>query len=121
MPAPRVLIVDDQQSIRRTLPEILEYEKFEVRQAANGDLASVESQKRAFDVVLLDIKMPKMDGLQVISHCVETGTEFSVIMISGYADIKSASKQLSMPLFISLKNLLICNIFLSRFARFGAG
>ncbi|MCY4225946.1 MAG: sigma-54 dependent transcriptional regulator [Bacteroidetes bacterium] len=90
MASPRVLIVDDQQSIRRTLREILEYESFEVHEASNGEIALAELRKKTFDVVLLDIKMPKMDGLEVLSKCVETWPELPVIMISGHADIKTA-------------------------------
>jgi len=90
MSAPRVLIVDDQQSIRRTLSEILEYENFEVHEAANGEIALAELQKKTFGVVLLDIKMPKMDGIEVLAKCVDTWPELPVIMISGHADIKTA-------------------------------
>lgn len=90
MSASRVLVVDDEVNIRRTLREILEYEDLEVDEAADGDAALAKLKKRTFDVVLLDIKMPKKDGLQVLSICVETWPELPIIMISGHADIKTA-------------------------------
>ncbi len=90
MSAPRVLVVDDEVSIRRTLREILEYEDLEVDEAGDGNEAIEKLKKRTFDVVLLDIKMPKQDGLQVLATCVETWPELPVIMISGHADIKTA-------------------------------
>ncbi len=90
MSTPRVLIVDDEVSIRRTLREILEYEDLEVDEATDGDSALAKLRKRTFDVVLLDIKMPKQDGLQVLANCVEIWPELPVIMISGHADIKTA-------------------------------
>ena len=90
MSAPRVLVVDDEISIRRTLREILEYEDLEVDEAADGNEALTKLKKQTFDVVLLDIKMPKKDGLQVLATCVDTWPELPVIMISGHADIKTA-------------------------------
>lgn len=90
MSAPRVLVVDDEASIRRTLREILEYEDLEVAEANDGEEALDKLRKSTFDVVLLDIKMPKQDGLQVLATCLETWPELPIIMISGHADIKTA-------------------------------
>ena len=90
MSASRVLIVDDEGSIRRTLREILEYEELEVDEAVDGEEAIAKIGKYTFDVVLLDIKMPKQDGLQVLATCVEKWPELPVIMISGHADIRTA-------------------------------
>ena len=68
MSAPRVLVVDDEVSIRRTLREILEFEKLEVDEAADGGEALSKLRKSTFDAVLLDIKMPNPDGLQVFGR-----------------------------------------------------
>ncbi len=85
-----VLIIDDEKSIRRTLREILEYENYKVEEAADGlEGLSVLSQK-SFDVVLLDVKMPKMDGLEVLSKIMEMNAELPVIMISGHSTIDTA-------------------------------
>ena len=90
MAAPRILVVDDEVSIRRALREILEYESFVVEEAPDGPSALASLRKRNYDVVLLDIKMPRVDGLEVLSECVETWPELPVIMISGHADIRTA-------------------------------
>ena len=60
-----VLVVDDEASIRRTLREILEYEDLDVEEAEDGEEALQRLQERRYDVVLLDTKMPKRDGMEV--------------------------------------------------------
>jgi CheY-like chemotaxis protein len=64
----KILLIDDEASIRNTLKEILEYEKYEVEEASNGEegLKMIESQQ--FDLVLCDVKMPKMDGYTFVRH-----------------------------------------------------
>ena len=64
---PTILVVDDEASIRRTLKEILEYEDFEVDEAEDGEAALSAMKKAHYDVVLLDVKMPKKDGLEVLA------------------------------------------------------
>ena len=59
----KILIVDDEASIRRTLRDILEFEKYKVDEAADGLDALAKLKKGTYDVVIMDIKMPKMDGL----------------------------------------------------------
>lgn len=86
----RVLIVDDEGSIRRTLRDILEFEKYEVSEAANGQECLVALKKEKFDVVILDIKMPKMDGMEALERIQETAADTPVIMISGHANIDTA-------------------------------
>ena len=90
MAAPRILVVDDEVSIRRTLREILEYESLTVEEASDGAAALESLRKRNYDAVLLDIKMPRKDGLEVLSECVKVWPELPVIMISGHADIRTA-------------------------------
>jgi len=87
---PKILIVDDEGSIRRTLREILEFEKFKVTEAANGMEALVKLKKDSFDVVLLDIKMPKMDGMETLERIQELQPDVPVVMISGHANIDTA-------------------------------
>lgn len=86
----KVLIVDDEGSIRRTLREILEFEKYEVVEAANGLEALAKIKKQQFDVILLDIKMPKMDGMETLERLQELNPDTPVIMISGHATIDTA-------------------------------
>jgi two-component system, NtrC family, nitrogen regulation response regulator NtrX len=83
----RILVIDDEKSIRNTLKDILEYEKYEVDLAEDG-LQGIELFKEhEHDVVLCDIKMPKMDGIEVLDHLFSTSPDVAVIMISGHGTI----------------------------------
>lgn len=86
---PSVLIIDDERPIRQTLREILEYENFTVFEAENGQegIDLIKAQK--FDVVLCDIKMPKMDGIEVLEKILDI-TDTPVVMISGHGNIDTA-------------------------------
>jgi len=85
----KILIVDDEKSIRNTLRDILGYEKYEVSDADSG-ITALEMLKQAeFDVILLDIKMPQMDGLEVLDHILSE-YDTPVIMISGHGTIETA-------------------------------
>jgi len=85
----KILVVDDERSIRNTLRDILGYEKYEVSDADSG-ITALEILKQAeFDVILLDIKMPQMDGLEVLDHILNE-YDTPVIMISGHGTIETA-------------------------------
>ncbi|MBL7923915.1 MAG: sigma-54-dependent Fis family transcriptional regulator [Bacteroidia bacterium] len=86
----KILVIDDEKSIRNTLKEILEYEKHEVQDAADGleGLKKIEAEK--FEIVLCDIKMPKMDGMELLEKIMELQPETPVIMISGHGTIENA-------------------------------
>jgi DNA-binding NtrC family response regulator len=85
----KVLVIDDEKSIRSTLKEILEYEKYEVEVAADG-LEGLEIIKtKKFDVILCDIKMPKMDGIEVLENIMKS-TDTPIVMISGHGNIDTA-------------------------------
>ena len=86
----KILIIDDEKPIRNTLREILEYEKFQVDDAEDG-IQGIESVKTTdYDVVLCDIKMPKMDGTEVLEKILEIKPATSVVMISGHGNIETA-------------------------------
>jgi DNA-binding NtrC family response regulator len=85
-----ILLIDDEASIRRTLKEILEFEKYQVLEAPDGFSAIDIFKKSSIDIVLLDIKMPKMDGLEVLDFLQEINPEIPVIMISGHGNIDTA-------------------------------
>jgi two-component system, NtrC family, nitrogen regulation response regulator NtrX len=87
---PRILIIDDEKNIRRTLREILEYEAFKVDEAADGQEGLNMAQKEKYDIILTDIKMPKMDGLEVLSQLIQKGVDSPVVMISGHGNIETA-------------------------------
>jgi two-component system, NtrC family, nitrogen regulation response regulator NtrX len=91
----RILIIDDEKSIRNTLREILEYEKFIVEDAVDGIEGLKLADTKTYDVILCDIKMPKMDGLEVLEHMLKK-TESPVIMISGHGTIETAVEAIKM-------------------------
>ncbi len=85
----KILVVDDEKSIRNTLREILEYEKFEVNDANDGMTALELIGKNNYDVILCDIKMPQMDGIEVLEKAIGL-TDTPVVMISGHGTIETA-------------------------------
>lgn len=86
----RILIVDDEKSIRETLKEILEYEGYEIEEAENGEVGLAQIKKYNYDVVLCDIKMPKMDGIELLGKAAEVAPELPFIMISGHGTMETA-------------------------------
>jgi two-component system nitrogen regulation response regulator NtrX len=89
-PSPVVLVVDDEDDIRSSLRMILEYEGMETVEAASGEEALKNLDRSPPEVVLLDIKMPRMDGLEVLAELRERAPDLPVIMISGHATIPDA-------------------------------
>ena len=87
---PTVLIVDDEASIRRTIREILEYEDYEVDEAEDGEEALEKIRDTPYDLVLLDVKMPKVDGMEVLKTIAEETPEIPVVMVSGHGTIETA-------------------------------
>jgi len=87
---PKILIVDDDKSIRYTLRDILEFEKYTVDEAVDGLDAMVKVKQGKYDVVILDIKMPKMDGMDVIEKIQVLRPDLPVVMISGHGNIDTA-------------------------------
>jgi len=85
-----ILVIDDEKSIRSTLKEILEYEKFKVDLAEHGAEGLEKYKNGNYDIVLCDIKMPEMDGLEVLEKIFEEEGEAQVIMISGHGNIDNA-------------------------------
>lgn len=85
-----ILIVDDERAIRKTLGEILTYEGFKVEEAADGEEGWKLFCEKTYDVVLCDIKMPKIDGLEFLSRATEKNPDVPVIMISGHGTIETA-------------------------------
>lgn len=87
---PHILVVDDERSIRNTLKEILEFEKFTVDIAEDGPSGLTKIQEGSYDVILCDIKMPKMDGMEVLESALSSGVTTPIVMISGHGNIETA-------------------------------
>ena len=87
---PKILIIDDEKSIRNTLKEILAYEGYDVTEAQDGAEGVRLAEKDKFDIILSDIKMPKMDGIEVLEKLQEITPETPVVMISGHGNIETA-------------------------------
>ena len=86
----KILIVDDEMPIRRTLREILEFEQYDVEEASDGLECVAKVQKEKYDVVIMDIKMPKMDGIEALERLQILSPETPVIMVSGHGTIDTA-------------------------------
>lgn len=86
----KILIIDDERSIRNSLKEILDDEGYEVEVAENGVQGCSMVEKEKYDVVFCDIKMPEMDGMEVLDKFTEMGIDAAVVMISGHGDIDTA-------------------------------
>ena len=86
----KVLVIDDERAIRYSLKEILEMEGYQVETAENGEEGLRMAEKEKYDAIFCDIKMPVMDGTEMLSKAVEEGIETPVIMVSGHADITTA-------------------------------
>lgn len=87
---PKILIIDDEKVIRRTIKEILEFEKYIVDEAEDGQQGLDMAIKGGYDVILSDIKMPKLDGVELLSKLMAHGTDSSLIMMSGHGNIETA-------------------------------
>jgi len=87
---PKILIIDDERSIRNAIREILEYEKFEVDEAEDGLQGVVKVKGGKYDLILCDIKMPKMDGIEVLDRVMLLSPDTPVVMISGHGNIETA-------------------------------
>src|SRR5215208_4551339 len=85
-----ILIIDDEKAIRKTLTEILSFEGYKMEEAADGEEGLKKFKEKIYDVVLCDIKMHKIDGLDFLQKAVETNPDVHIIMISGHGNIETA-------------------------------
>ncbi len=86
----KILIVDDDKSIRKTLRDILEFEKYEIDEASDGLECIVKIKQNQYDVIILDVKMPRMDGMEAIEKIQNISPDTPVVMISGHGNIDTA-------------------------------
>jgi len=87
---PNILIIDDERAIRKTLSEILGFEGYKIEEAADGEEGLKKFQSGTYDVVLCDIKMPKLDGIEFLAKALAINADIPVIMISGHGNIETA-------------------------------
>src|SRR4051812_37138180 len=85
-----ILLIDDEKAIRKTLQEILTYEGFKVKEASDGEEGLKMFNEKNYDVVLCDIKMPKLDGMEFLAKANAANPDVPVIMISGHGTIETA-------------------------------
>jgi two-component system, NtrC family, nitrogen regulation response regulator NtrX len=85
-----ILIVDDEKAIRKTLSEILSYEGYRIDEAGDGEEGIRKFREKEYDVILCDIKMPKMDGIEFLDKAKELNPDIPIIMISGHGTIETA-------------------------------
>ncbi len=85
-----ILLIDDEKSIRNVLKDILQHEGYRIEEAADGEQGLQKLASQPFDLVLCDIKMPKMDGLEVLQQIMQLQPDVPVIMISGHGTIETA-------------------------------
>jgi len=88
--AQSILVVDDEKAIRKTLSEILSFEGFIVDEAADGAEAIKKIKENNYDCILCDVKMPKMDGIEVLEQTREEKPDIPFIVISGHGNIETA-------------------------------
>ena len=86
----KILVVDDEKAIRRSIKEILEFEKHTIDEAEDGNLALELALKNNYDIILSDIKMPKLDGIELLQKLIEHKINSSVIIMSGHGTIETA-------------------------------
>lgn len=110
----KILVIDDEKAIRRSIKEILEFEKHQVEEAEEGNMALNMALKNNYDVILSDIKMPKLDGIELLQKLIENHITSAIIIMSGHGNIetavdavkKGAYDYLAKP--IDLNRLLVC-------------
>lgn len=105
----KILVIDDERSIRNTLKDILEYEKYSVDLAEDGMKGIEKVKGNSFDVILCDIKMPGMDGIEVLEQLVQLSPDTPVVMISGHGNIDTAVESIKKGAFDYIEKPLDLN------------
>ena len=105
----KILIIDDERPIRSTLREILEFEKFKVDDSEDGKTGFELIKKNKYDIILCDIKMPKMDGIEVLEESMKIGIETPFVMISGHGNVETAVEAIKKGAFDFIQKPLDLN------------
>ncbi len=105
----KILIIDDERGIRHTLKDILEYEAYTVETAENGIVGLELIKNDKFDIILCDIKMPQMDGIEVLEEVLQITSDTPVIMISGHGTVDTAVEAIKKGAFDFIEKPLDLN------------
>ncbi|MDX2360320.1 MAG: sigma-54 dependent transcriptional regulator [Crocinitomicaceae bacterium] len=105
----KILVIDDERAIRRALREILEFEEFEVDEAENGKIGLDKAKSGAYDIIFCDIKMPEMDGMEVLDGVLAANVDSPMIMISGHGNIETAVQAIKLGAFDFIEKPLDLN------------
>ncbi|MFK7784458.1 MAG: sigma-54-dependent transcriptional regulator [Crocinitomicaceae bacterium] len=105
----KILIIDDERAIRRALREILEFEEFEVDEAENGREGLDKAKADNYDIIFCDIKMPELDGMEVLDGLLKAKVDSPVIMISGHGNIETAVQAIKKGAFDFIEKPLDLN------------
>ncbi|QGY43267.1 response regulator [Maribellus comscasis] len=105
----KILVIDDERSIRNTLKDILEYEKYEVDLAEDGNKGIEKVRNTEYDIVLCDIKMPGLDGIEVLERMNVLAPDTPVVMISGHGNIDTAVESIKKGAFDYIEKPLDLN------------
>ncbi len=105
----KILVIDDERAIRRALREILEFEEFEVDEAEDGKEGLEKATAETYDMIFCDIKMPKMDGMEVLEALTKAKVDSPVIMISGHGNIDTAVQAIKKGAFDFIEKPLDLN------------
>ncbi len=105
----KILVIDDERSIRNSLKDILEYEKHTVELAEDGKTGLEMLQNGEYDIVLCDIKMPEMDGIEVLEQIIEARYDVSTVMISGHGTVETAVEAIKKGAFDFIEKPLDLN------------
>ena len=105
----KVLIIDDERAIRRALKEILEYENCQVLEAENGKEGLEMIHSNSLDVIFCDIKMPLLDGMELLQQLQEEGNEVPIVMISGHGTLETAVQAIKKGAFDFIEKPLDLN------------
>ncbi len=105
----RILVIDDEEVVRRSVKRALESEQCTVEQAGSGTSALQALGRQPFDVVLLDLRMPEMDGVETLEHIKERWPETEVVVITGYPTLETAKQAVRLGAFDYVAKPLGCD------------
>ena len=105
----KILVIDDEKSIRNTLKDILGFEGYQVEIAENGMIGIDMVRSADYDIILCDIKMPDMDGIEVLEHIMHLKPESTIVMISGHSTIDTAVEAIKKGAFDFIEKPLDLN------------